>query len=54
MCYCGCFYEDYNGDCRKPRNLPCPENQEEVDAYETEMDRRYDAWVDEQLAKQLG
>lgn len=42
MCYCGCIHEDYEGECRKPRKLPCPHDEEEMDAYCEAADWKYD------------
>ena len=51
MCYSGsCPYETYDGDCRKPRNKPCPQDEEDVAAYEREMEARAERAMDDAIS----
>ena len=50
MCYSGCRYENYDGECRKKSNQMCPDNQadeisdEEIqDDFESALIDRYES-----------
>lgn len=48
MCYSGfCCYETYDGGCRKPRRIPCPQDEEEVEAYEIALEWEAESRGDE-------
>ena len=47
----GCIYTTYDGGCRKPSCMPCPMSEDDVEAYEAEMDRRYEQQRDERLTE---
>ena len=50
MCYgSGCLYEDWHGECRKPFNMPCPDDMEDVAAWEDERARLCDEAREEVL-----
>ena len=54
MCYSGsCPYETYDGGCHKPRNKPCPQDEEDVAAYEDAMDMKYEQKLDDLLREKL-
>lgn len=43
MCYSGsCVYEDYYGDCAKPRGVPCPANEEALAEYDSLLEWQSD------------
>lgn len=47
MCYMNCQYENWAGDCRKPRGVPCPVEEEERAAEEREAEEREKAPEDD-------
>ena len=53
MCYCGCVYENYYGDCKKPRREPCPHDEGQMAAYEDAMDMKYEQKLDDLLREKL-
>ena len=43
MCYCSCIYENYAGECIKPRFAICPLEDEELrEAKLAAQDREYE------------
>lgn len=45
MCYCNCYYENYYGECNKPRGATCPQDEtadDDIDMLELDlmMERR--------------
>lgn len=48
MCYgMNCGYEDYNGDCSKTGRLPCPLDEEDMDAYYRAEDAKMERFLEE-------
>lgn len=53
MCFCGCGFENYEGDCRRPYGIPCPYDDKACEAFDMEMSAREDRAMEEEMEERL-